>query len=327
MYALIAFAGLLVAQFPPLPKPVSEPPAKVDAKPILIRPIFVQGQSLVYRLEQEKSVTLRGREDTPFVTRSVSTFRLTPRTISAAETELVAAFERLEWSITGSAADFTFDTARPFRSGEAPYLAFARRAINREFDVMVDGLTSIPRVARLDSLYVQKPTKGEEPQIPYGAARAEEILGPAALANLFRGLFSWYPNDAVYAGKAWDRQEKFPFGANSLVRTNTVWLTAADDRRMVLRSKIEIDTASTEKPTQRPANLPVQFIPGEPGSATIVYRKNPGVVESIDAQLAFGMKTRSQPSAQNPTGELTQNLRAKSALKLLEIRQPQRAAN
>lgn len=260
------------------------------ADAVRLRLQLAPARELVYRVGMERTVVRKGQERLPFRTRIGYTFRFRPFDMTNGHTRLRFRFDRLEWQVAGTPNDLALDTAAPAQAGEPAEAALLRGVIGRDFFVTMDDRGQVTELAGLQELLAKQQGTAANP------GRGEELLGQNQLQNVLRSLFSWIPEPPVALRQAWHREEVLPLGVLEVVRHNTLALTRLQGERATIVSRIDVAGRPTKKAAAARAGLAAELIPNQPGNATIVFNHAAGVLESVTADVSFGLRMTLPPA-------------------------------
>lgn len=274
-----------------------------------LRLTFVPGREFVYRVAMTKRVVQEG-EKRPY--RSETRFTLHAKTQSVADSEATFQykFQRVEWSVSGSPADGSFDSQSRPNADEPPMFASARAMIGKPYLVVLGDRGQVFSVRG----------QGLRPDEKKSDPAAMQLVSEAQLRTLLVAKFAWLPSLEVSLRKPWSREEELHLGVLLLTRKNTVSIVSAGPDRLRLRSTIVVGDRPVEGLIQGETRLTGKVLSSKPGGAEIVFHRKLGMLESLAANVAFEMRVDSQPQTKKEKPRsLTQAMEATTEIRLLAI--------
>ena len=290
-------------------------PAGQGAAPTTVCLRFEVGRETLYSILNEQTLAL---QDSKQPLRTVLGYSLRRKTLEIDRDRAVVrfVFARVIWSVVGASSNWSFDSAKEPTEEEPAHLMALRGVIGKSFTAHLDQRGNLLAVQGLRKL------AGDAAggQVARGNVDLTAVLGEQQLRNVLRGQFSWLPTGPVSAERTWSRTESLSLGILTLTRHNHLAITQATGDRLTITSTIELAGEPTKGIVQGSQRLNAVLLAGKPGLATIRFNTRTGLLESLDAQIAFQMRIEQTPLAGNrQPSSVVQSLSARTQVQLMAI--------
>ncbi|MFO0946829.1 MAG: hypothetical protein U1D30_12930 [Planctomycetota bacterium] len=270
---------------------------------------FTPGREFVYRIATRRIVKQEG-EKKPYQSEAKFTLHAKTQSVADREATLQYRFERVEWSVSGSPADGSFDSQSRPSSGEPPMFASARAMIGKPFLVVLGDRGQVLTVRG----------QGIKPDEKKPNAPAMQLVSDSQLRSLLITQYSWMPSDEVAGQAPWTREEELNLGFLSLVRKNEVSIVSTGGGRAHLRSTIRIEDRPGGGLSQNEIRITGKVFSSKPGVADIVFHQRLGMLESLTASVAFEMQMNAEPrSKKDKADSVRQAMEAVTEVRLLAV--------
>lgn len=247
---------------------------------VVLRPRFVPGRVLTYKVTENQSIADEAEGVEPIVTRTVTRFRIAPVAAAESGVRLRVRIERIEWTVDGPGNPVSFDSDLPRQRRESKELSSFRDIVDRDFDVHLDKEGAISSIG--------DPTSG-------AARNNESRTADGLIRKLMAMQTSWAPRQPVTLGSNWQKEETLPIGLVEVVRKNHLRVTRLDHSAALLEGRIEISGRASEGIVQDGERLVASVVASRPGECRILFDRANECVQRIDSGVLFQMRVHRVP--------------------------------
>lgn len=329
MSAVLLLGVGLLGQLPPadaLPVAATAAPpaywlAETGYRP---RPYLPVGRRLTTRYTVQQEV--RQAPTYQVAIQSATTYVLTAVVTANTEAGIVlqTTLDRLVWQAEGGMTRGTFDSAAEAPADERAEHRAARKLIGETFVVTLDQRGAVLKVAGLRELVDRLRQQGGSQEAVAGTYLMG-LVSEATLTSLFRMQFGWMPTEPIAAGQTWRTDDTRDLGSLTLRRSYTFQIAEPSTvtsaaRRLTIRGQVQVASQPNDGKVVGPKHVRADLLPSPPGSSTIHYHTGLGMVETVQTEVSFRMRTTVTPIADLDKAEvIDQTAAARSTVELLSI--------